>query len=128
MSPADIYNLIRKKRIIAIVRGYSPAQILNIANALSQGGIELLEVTCNTPDVANIIETLTKETTGKMTIGAGTVINKDLCRKVIAAGAKYIIAPDVNPEVINHCTENNTAVLPGAATPTEVLTAARAGA
>ncbi len=63
-----------------------------------------------------------------MIIGAGTVITKELCEQVLAAGAEYVIAPDVNPEVIRHCIENDVAVIPGAATATEVLTAWRLGA
>jgi 2-dehydro-3-deoxyphosphogluconate aldolase/(4S)-4-hydroxy-2-oxoglutarate aldolase len=75
-----------------------------------------------------MLELLNEKMTEKMVIGAGTVITKDLCEKAINAGAKYIIAPDVNPEVIAHCVKHDTAVLPGAATATEILTARRYGA
>jgi len=124
----EVYKLIRTEKIIVIVRGVGGDKIVDIANALYQGGIRLMEVTCNTPGVSQMIEKLSQEMTGKMIIGAGTVITKDLCEQVIKAGAKYIVAPDVNPEVIEYAIARDIAVLPGAATPTEVLTAARAGA
>ena len=64
----------------------------------------------------------------RMQIGAGTVITRDLAEAVLDAGARYIIAPDVNPEVIAYCVQNDVPVIPGAATATEVLTAKRLGA
>lgn len=75
-----------------------------------------------------MIAAVSKEMADSMIIGAGTVLNKDLCQKALDAGAKYIVAPDVNPEVIDLCLKNDIPVLPGAATPTEVLTAVRCGA
>ena len=124
----EVYKLIRTEKIIVIVRGVGGDKIIDIANALYQGGIRLMEVTCNTPGVSQMIGKLSQEMTGKMIIGAGTVITKDLCEQVIEAGAKYIVAPDVNPEVIEYAITRDIPVLPGAATATEVLTAARAGA
>ncbi len=128
MDAAEVYELIRREKIIAIVRGYSQSQILDIANSLWDGGIRLLEVTCNTEGFEEIIAALVKETAGRMVIGAGTVISKGLCDKVLEAGAEYVIAPDVNIDVIRSCVDRGLAVVPGAATATEILTAARTGA
>jgi 2-dehydro-3-deoxyphosphogluconate aldolase/(4S)-4-hydroxy-2-oxoglutarate aldolase len=88
----------------------------------------MLEVTCNTEGVFEMLELLNEKMGAQMLIGAGTVITKDLCKKALDAGAKYIIAPDVNPDVITYCVRHNIAVLPGAATATEILTAKRCGA
>ncbi|HIJ72092.1 MAG TPA: bifunctional 4-hydroxy-2-oxoglutarate aldolase/2-dehydro-3-deoxy-phosphogluconate aldolase [Planctomycetes bacterium] len=128
MKAHEVYETIRRHKIIVIVRGVGGAKIIDIANALYAGGIRLMEVTCNTPGATQMIQKLAKEMTGKMIIGAGTVITKDLCEQVIKAGAEYIVAPDVNPEVIDYAIAHDVAVLPGAATATEILTAVRAGA
>jgi 2-dehydro-3-deoxyphosphogluconate aldolase/(4S)-4-hydroxy-2-oxoglutarate aldolase len=134
MKAEQVYEMIRREKIIAIIRGVEKGQIINIAEALLAGGIKMLEVTCNTDGVFEMIETLCKEMSdyeikgSKMVIGAGTVITKELARKAVKAGAKFIIAPDVNPEVIDYCVEKDFAVLPGAATATEILAAKRYGA
>jgi 2-dehydro-3-deoxyphosphogluconate aldolase/(4S)-4-hydroxy-2-oxoglutarate aldolase len=128
MQAREVYEAVRRQKIIVILRGVDAGKIVDIANALYAGGIRLMEVTCNTPGVTEMIATLSRKLAGKMIIGAGTVITKNLCDGAVAAGAEYIVAPDVNPEVIKHALDKDIAVLPGAATATEVLTAARAGA
>ncbi len=128
MRAEQIYKIIRQEKIIVIVRGVDKGRILNLAEAVLAAGVKMLEVTCNTEGVFEILELLNEKMAGKMVIGAGTVITKDLCKKALNAGAKYIIAPDVNPEVIAYCVKHNIAVLPGAATATEILTAKRCGA
>jgi 2-dehydro-3-deoxyphosphogluconate aldolase/(4S)-4-hydroxy-2-oxoglutarate aldolase len=75
-----------------------------------------------------MIKLLVEKIGDKMTIGAGTVITTDLCEQAIEAGAQFIIAPDVNPDVIDLCVRRSIVVLPGAATATEILTAKRHGA
>ena len=128
MHADKVYQVVRDEKIIVIVRGVKTSHILDIAKALYTAGIKLIEVTCNTEGFEEMIAAVSKEMAGNLLIGAGTVLNKDLCEKALAAGAQYIVAPDVNPEVIEFCLKNDTAVLPGAATPTEVLTAVRLGA
>ncbi len=128
MQADVVYEMVRSEGVIAIVRGVEADVIVDIAEALYAGGIKLLEVTCNTAGFAEMISLLSDATAGRMVIGAGTVITKQLCTEAVAAGAKYIVAPDVNPEVLTYCTGKNIAVFPGAATATEILTAARLGA
>ena len=128
MKANDVYEAIRAKKIITIIRGVEESVIVKIAEALIAGGIEMMEVTCNTAGFASMIRALKEATKGKMLIGAGTVISVDLAKEALAAGAEYAIAPDTNADVISYCVENDVAVMPGAATPTEVLTARRYGA
>lgn len=127
MRAQEVYDVIRAERLVVIVRGVGIDVIGDVADAVCAGGCGLLEITCNTEGAAEMIGKLCKEQAGRMVIGAGTVITKELCEEVLAAGAEYVIAPDVNPEVITHCVENDVAVIPGAATATEVLTAWRLG-
>jgi len=128
MKAELIYEMIRREKIIAILRGVEKSRIVDVAEAILVGGIKMLEVTCNTQGVFEMIKLLVNKMGDKMTIGAGTVITTDLCKKAIEAGAKFIIAPDVNPDVIDYCVKKGIAVLPGAATATEILTAKRHGA
>ena len=128
MKANQVYEVIREKKIITIIRGASEDVIVRIAEALYAGGIGMSEVTCNTPGFAGMIGALKEAMKGKMVIGAGTVISVDLAKQALAAGAEYAIAPDVNPDVISYCVKKDVAVMPGAATATEVLTARRYGA
>jgi 2-dehydro-3-deoxyphosphogluconate aldolase/(4S)-4-hydroxy-2-oxoglutarate aldolase len=128
MQAQKVYELIREEKIIAIARGVRIEQVINLAEAILAGGIKMLEVTCNTEGVFEMIKLLRDKMGDSMCIGAGTVITTDLCRKAIEAGAEFIIAPDTNTEVIDYCVKNDIAILPGAATATEILAAKRHGA
>lgn len=124
----DILSVIQQEKLVAIVRGTAQTPVVKIAEALHAGGVKFLEVTCNTPGVVDMIRAAAEAMGDRMLIGAGTVVTRELAKEVLAAGARYIIAPDVNPEVVTYCLEGGVPVIPGAATPTEVLTAKRLGA
>lgn len=125
---------IRDKKIIAIVRGVDEAQALAAAKALYEGGITLVEVTFNqkNPDqfvnTANAIRAINAEFGDKMFVGAGTVTSVELVEMAAEAGAKYIISPDADVEVIKRTRELGLVSLPGAYTPTEAKMAYNAGA
>ncbi|MBN1457469.1 MAG: bifunctional 4-hydroxy-2-oxoglutarate aldolase/2-dehydro-3-deoxy-phosphogluconate aldolase [Sedimentisphaerales bacterium] len=127
MSSEQIYQQIRQEKIIIIIRGVGLDKILDIAKAVQKGGCKFLEVTCNTDGFSEMIKLLSKEMSD-MVIGAGTVTTKKLADEAIAAGAKYLIAPDCYPDLIKWCVERDIAIIPGAATATDVLTAVRSGA
>ncbi len=128
MRAEKIYELIREEKIIAIARGVRADQIINLVEAILAGGIKMLEVTCNTEGVFEMIKLLREKMGDRMCIGAGTVITTQLAEKAIEAGAEFIIAPDTNTEIIDYCVKNDIAILPGAATATEILAAKRHGA
>jgi 2-dehydro-3-deoxyphosphogluconate aldolase/(4S)-4-hydroxy-2-oxoglutarate aldolase len=128
MNSEQIYKIIRQEKIIVIIRGVEKGRIVNVAEAVLAAGVKMMEVTCNTEGVFEMLELLNSKMVNKMIIGAGTVITVDLCKRAIEAGAKFIIAPDINPDVIDYCVKHDVAILPGAATATEVLTAKRHGA
>ncbi|HEV8286509.1 MAG TPA: bifunctional 4-hydroxy-2-oxoglutarate aldolase/2-dehydro-3-deoxy-phosphogluconate aldolase [Chitinophagaceae bacterium] len=122
-----VLSHILKNKIVAIVRGADPADVLNIANALHQGGVNILEVTLNSPNALSVIDELSHKLSNKMLIGAGTVLNADEAKTAIEAGAKFIISPNLNVETII-ATKNLGAVsIPGAYTPTEVVNAYTSG-
>lgn len=133
MREAIIQKVLDKK-IVAIVRGVYGQDALNLAKALYAGGIELLEVTFDQskPESLNrtsdTVKLLCQELGDKMYFGAGTVTTIEMLNLAKNAGASFIVSPDFNPEVIKATVEAGMVSMPGAMTPTEILTAYRAGA
>lgn len=123
-----------REKIIAIVRGIESEKCLKVAQALYEGGIRLMEVTYNQrePDswrsTAQAIGAIARQFEGRLLVGAGTVTTPELVELTQAAGGEFIISPDTNVEVIRRTRELELASMPGALTPSEVMTAHRAGA
>lgn len=114
-------------KIVAIVRGAEPADVSKIADALTGGGIGVLEITLNSPGALTVIEELSNRADEQLLIGAGTVLNAEAAGDAIAAGAKFIISPLFDPAIIE-VTKNSGAVsIPGALTPTEIFAAFKNG-
>lgn len=113
--------------MIAIIRGYSSDEILPIAQALYEGGVRVIEVTCNSSNYLESISRLSKALGDKMWIGAGTVINPIMAQLVIDAGATFVLAPDFNPEVVKIVHEKQRLMIPAVVTPSEMLQAYRMG-
>ena len=119
-------NQILKSKIVAIVRGADPADVLRIADALQLGGVNILEVTLNSPNALQVINALTGKMKN-MLIGAGTVLSAADAKASIEAGAKFIISPNVNVETIVATKKLGIVSIPGAYTATEVVTAHSSG-
>ncbi len=119
---------ILKHRIVAILRGMPPKQIISIADALYKGGIRIMEITLNSADALPVIEQLSHIFKDKMLIGAGTVLNTSDAANAIDAGATFLISPSVDLAVIRTAKEAGVVSIPGAFTPTEILTAHNNGA
>lgn len=134
MTQQEIIQVIEKEKVIAIVRGVKKEPCLKVAEALYAGGIRLMEVPFNAKDpsgdeaTADIIATLVKLYEGRMLIGSGTVLNVGQVELTARAGGSYIISPNVNVDVIKRTVELGLVSMPGALTPTEVMTAHEAGA
>lgn len=127
MEKYDVIRCIEETGIVAILRGTKSEELLRIAGALYDGGIRAIEVTCNTKGYLSMIQTLADELGGKMAIGAGTVLNSVTAQLVIDAGAKFVLAPDFNPDVVQLVHQNQKLVIPGVATASEILSAYRLG-
>ena len=129
-----IISEIREKKIIAIVRGADEEQALMAARALYEGGIALVEVTFNqkAPETfANTvaaIKAIGQQLDDKVLVGAGTVTSVEQVQIAADAGAKYIISPDTDVDVIKKTRELGLVSLPGAYTPSEAKRAYNAGA
>jgi 2-dehydro-3-deoxyphosphogluconate aldolase/(4S)-4-hydroxy-2-oxoglutarate aldolase len=114
--------------IVAVVRADSGQSLLKVVQALAEGGVTAAEITFTVPDAIDVIRQVRREVGDAVVLGAGTVLDAETARVALLAGAEYIVAPTVNLEVIRLCRRYDKAVMPGAFTPTEVLTAWEAGA
>ena len=130
----DMIKKILDEKIIAIVRGIYGEDCLNLAKALHQGGVNLLEVTFDQKSAAerqktcDTIRLLTEELGDCMAFGAGTVTTVEMVEMAKAAGSRFIISPDTNEAVIKATVAAGMVSMPGAMTPTEILTAHSYGA
>jgi 2-dehydro-3-deoxyphosphogluconate aldolase / (4S)-4-hydroxy-2-oxoglutarate aldolase len=114
--------------VIAVLRAPSGEKLLEVAKALLAGGVEAMEVTFTVPGADRVIERVVSELGERIIMGAGTVLDGETARAAILSGAEFIVAPNVNFDVIRLCRRYGKAVMPGALTPTEVLAAWEAGA
>ena len=113
--------------VIAVLRAREAKGLTQVARALYDGGVRALEITLTTPGAVAGIAELAQAGDG-MLVGAGTVLDDTTARSVLDAGAKFVVSPTLEPDVIRVCRERNVPCIPGAFTPTEILTAWRAGA
>ena len=129
-----VIQTVLKEKVIAIARGIDVEACVKAADALYAGGIRLMEVTFNLKDpssyqnTADAIAAIRAKYEGRMLVGAGTVTTPELVEIAAAGGAQYIISPDTNLAVIRRTRELGLVSMPGALTPTEIMTAHNAGA
>jgi len=116
------------RHLIAILRGITPPETLDVCAALVDAGITLIEVPLNSPEALRSIGDAAKAFDGRAAIGAGTVLARFEVDEIADAGGRFIVSPDTNVEVIGRTVELGLASYPGVFTPTEAFTAIRAGA
>lgn len=130
----DVIKKTLEKKIVVIVRGIFGEDCVKLAQALYEGGIELLEVTFDQskPEAfsrtSDTIRQLVKALGDKMIFGAGTVTSVELVQMAKEAGAQFIVSPDTNEQVIRATVEAGMVSMPGAMTPTEIVSAHAYGA
>jgi 2-dehydro-3-deoxyphosphogluconate aldolase/(4S)-4-hydroxy-2-oxoglutarate aldolase len=128
MTGADTLRQILDCGIVAVVRSPHAEQLVGVARALAQGGVRAIEITMTVPDAIEVIREVARDLGGEILLGAGTVLDPETARAAILAGAEYVVAPTLNLDVIRMCRRYDRVVMPGALTPTEVLSAWEAGA
>src|SRR5947208_9779220 len=114
--------------IVAVVRSPDSDQLVEVTRALADGGVTTVEITMTVPFALDVLRQVRQALGDRILLGAGTVLDTETARTVLLAGAEYIVAPTVNLEVIKLCRRYDKLVMPGAFTPTEILTAWEAGA
>jgi 2-dehydro-3-deoxyphosphogluconate aldolase / (4S)-4-hydroxy-2-oxoglutarate aldolase len=128
MSREQTLSRILEVGIVAVVRSEQSETLVKVVAALAEGGVTAAEVTFTVPDALDVIRQVRKEVGDAVVLGAGTVLDPETARAALLAGAEYIVSPVLNLDVIRLCRRYDKAVMPGAFTPTEVLTAWEAGA
>lgn len=114
--------------IVAVVRAPDPGGLVEVVRALADGGVTVAEVTFTVPGAADVIREAKRQLGDRVLLGAGTVLDPETARAALLAGAEFVVAPTVNPDVIRLCRRYDKLVMPGAFTPTEILAAWEAGA
>lgn len=127
MEKAAVLQELHRTGLIPVLRASSVNQAIALASAIANGGVKVLEVTMTVPGAMHVIRRLVEERPDIL-IGAGTVLDPETARACILEGARFVVSPALNPRTIELCQRYSVAVLPGALTPTEVLTAWQAGA
>ncbi|HUE14433.1 MAG TPA: bifunctional 4-hydroxy-2-oxoglutarate aldolase/2-dehydro-3-deoxy-phosphogluconate aldolase [Planctomycetaceae bacterium] len=128
MSCTENLQRVLDTGIVAILRAPSSEQLANVARALFEGGIDVIEVTFTVPNALEILAALKKDLGSRVLLGAGTVLDPETARAALLAGAEFLVSPSLNPDVIRLCNRYDKLVMPGAFTPTEILAAWEAGA
>jgi 2-dehydro-3-deoxyphosphogluconate aldolase/(4S)-4-hydroxy-2-oxoglutarate aldolase len=114
--------------IVAVVRFSDPNPLVGVMKALADGGVTVAEVTFTVPNALDVIREAKRQLGDRVLLGAGTVLDTETARAAVLAGAEFLVAPNLNLEVIKLCRRYDKLVMPGAFTPTEVVTAWEAGA
>src|SRR6516165_9980232 len=114
--------------IVAVVRSPDSAQLVEAARALADGGVTVVEITMTVPGALDVVRQVRQALGDRVLLGAGTILDAETARAALLAGAEYLVAPTVNLDVIRLCQRYDKLVMPGAFTPTEILTAWEAGA
>jgi 2-dehydro-3-deoxyphosphogluconate aldolase / (4S)-4-hydroxy-2-oxoglutarate aldolase len=117
-----------KVGVIAVIRADSGEQLVNVCRALAKGGVRACEITMTTPGALEAIAAASRALGDEALIGAGSVLDAPTARAAILAGARFIFSPILNVEVIEMAHRYDCVAVPGALTPTEILTAWSAGA
>jgi 2-dehydro-3-deoxyphosphogluconate aldolase / (4S)-4-hydroxy-2-oxoglutarate aldolase len=114
--------------IVAVVRSHDSQQLVEVCRALADGGVTTVEITMTVPDALDVVRAVRRALGDRVLLGSGTVLDPETARAALLAGAEYLVAPTVNLDVIRLCRRYDKIVVPGAFTPTEILTAWEAGA
>ena len=129
MNPAPFHHAhFRELPVVGILRFFPAYQVKQLVPAALAGGLRNLEITMNSAGAEDLIRVACDLVGDRGNVGAGTVTTLAELDRALGAGASFVVTPAVVPEVIRACVERSVPVMPGAMTPTEILTAWRLGA
>ncbi|MBI4966241.1 MAG: bifunctional 4-hydroxy-2-oxoglutarate aldolase/2-dehydro-3-deoxy-phosphogluconate aldolase [Desulfomonile tiedjei] len=128
MDKREILDRMTADGVVPLIRTASASEAFDVAAAIKDGGASFLEITMTVPGAIDVIKELSLKYKDEFIIGAGTVLDPETARACILAGAQFIVSPVLNFDLISLTHRYSVAVVPGAMTPTEILTAWSAGA
>lgn len=118
----------KKLPLMGILRALRSDHAEELGEAVISSGLETIEIAMNSEDAAGLIRQVKRLAKGRLMVGAGTVLNLEILKNALDAGATFIVTPVIVPEVMEYCVKNVIPVFPGALTPGEVYAAWSAGA
>jgi 2-dehydro-3-deoxyphosphogluconate aldolase/(4S)-4-hydroxy-2-oxoglutarate aldolase len=128
MTKTQVLDGIARLGLVPVIRAQSQDDAIRVIDAIREGGINVLEITMTVPGAVSVMKAVSTRFGSDVIVGAGTVLDPDTASACLDAGAQFIVSPAVDLATIERCRLHDVAVMPGALTPTEVVTAWRAGA
>ncbi|MEO7270659.1 MAG: bifunctional 4-hydroxy-2-oxoglutarate aldolase/2-dehydro-3-deoxy-phosphogluconate aldolase [Vicinamibacterales bacterium] len=119
---------VERAGVVAVIRIKDPSRLRPVVDALAEGGLTALEVTMTVPGAVQLIAALAPTMPEGFLLGAGTVTDAETVKRVVDAGARFVVCPVFRRSVIEACHARDVAVMPGCLSPTEILDAWEAGA
>jgi 2-dehydro-3-deoxyphosphogluconate aldolase/(4S)-4-hydroxy-2-oxoglutarate aldolase len=119
----EVLESVERAGIVAVIRIKEPERLKAVVEAISEGGVRVLEVTMTVPNAVKLIADLAPRMPAGFLLGAGTVVDAETARQVIDAGARFIVSPVFRQEVIDACHARDVSAMPGCFSPTEILNA-----
>lgn len=126
--PDDTIGRLVDGGVVAVLRGVDTDEILPVARAVVEGGVTSVEVTMDSHGAAESLQAVVGEFGDDALVGAGTVLDPETAQAAIDAGAEFVVSPNLDTGVIEHCNRYGIPSVPGVTTPTEAITAMEAGA
>ncbi|WP_144927038.1 bifunctional 4-hydroxy-2-oxoglutarate aldolase/2-dehydro-3-deoxy-phosphogluconate aldolase [Halorubrum salsamenti] len=114
--------------VVAVLRGVEADQLIGITEALREGGVTAVEITADTPDVAEKLGEVAGSFDDEVVVGTGTVLDSETARTTLMAGAEFVVSPSLHEDVIETCNRYGAVSAPGVMTPTEAIRGYEAGA
>src|ERR1700719_1213421 len=127
MEKIAVLNALREIGLVPVLRAESVEKAMALAAAIADGGVTVLEITMTVPGAIQVMRKLAEQRPDIL-VGAGTVLDPETARMCLLEGAQFVVSPALNVKTIEMCHRYSAAVLPGALTPTEIVTAWEAGA
>ncbi len=124
----SIVRAVEDAGVVAVIRIKEAAKVSAVVETLAAGGVRVLEITMTVPGAIEVIRAVSRALPDGVVLGAGTVLDADTARRLIDAGARFIVAPTFDPDTIRACHERDVPAMPGCFSPTEILRAWQLGA
>jgi 2-dehydro-3-deoxyphosphogluconate aldolase / (4S)-4-hydroxy-2-oxoglutarate aldolase len=128
MPKSEVLATIARVGLVPVVRAQSSDEAMRVVDAIREGGVNVLEITMTVPGAIGVMEQVSRRFGADVVLGAGTVLDGETARACILAGAQFVVSPALNVATIEVCRRYSVAIIPGALTPTEIVTAWTAGA
>jgi 2-dehydro-3-deoxyphosphogluconate aldolase/(4S)-4-hydroxy-2-oxoglutarate aldolase len=128
MEKREIFNRMMSEGLIPVIRVSAAKEAIDVADAIKEGGVSLIEITMSVQGAIDVIKELAQKYKDEIIMGAGTILDPETGRAALLAGAQFIVSPTLNLDLIELAHRYSAVVIPGAMTPTEILTAWNAGA